>query len=205
MVASMQVTAPEQIGFDPGSDIDVRQVGDSEWMTLRPVVYRGQTETFVVPANFCTDFASVPRPFVWFLPRYGRYTRAAILHDYLCEHVEDGVISRADADGVFRQAMRTLSVPFLRRWIMWGAVRLGALGKPSGRKGWLGQSWRVVPVGLVALPIVLPAAAVIMVTLPVFYLTELIAWLALAVGKRVRQRAGQPTKQVNRPRLSTTL
>ena len=36
-----------------------------------------------VPIHFKTDFASTPR-FLWaFFPPYGKYTEAAVLHDYL--------------------------------------------------------------------------------------------------------------------------
>jgi Protein of unknown function (DUF1353) len=38
--------------------------------------------------------------------------------------VPAGRISRIDADGIFRQSMRELGVPFLRRWIMWAAGRI---------------------------------------------------------------------------------
>jgi hypothetical protein len=48
-----------------------------------------------------------------------------------------------------------------------------------GRKNWWKQAWRVALVTIVALPIVAPAAAVIIVTLPVFYLVELLVWLPL--------------------------
>jgi hypothetical protein len=202
----MQVNNEEEIGFAADSEVEVRQDGDTTWLTLRPLVYRGKRETFEVPVKQGTDFASVPRPFVWFLPRYGRYTKAAILHDYLCRvKVEAGELSRAEADGIFRQAMRTLDVPFLRRWIMWAAVRLGALNSAGGRKGWLRQSWQVLPIAALALPIVLPAATVIVVTIPAFYLVELVVWLALLTGRGVRQQAEQPTKQVNRPALRLKL
>ena len=49
-------------------------------------------------------------------------------------------------------------------------------------------------VTLLALPIVAPAAAVILVTLPVFYLMERVVWIALALTRRVRMRQGQPAK-----------
>ena len=188
----MQVNTEEEIGFAPDSEVEVRQDGDTAWVTLRPLIYHGKRETFEVPIKQGTDFASVPRPFVWFLPRYGRYTKAAILHDYLCRvKVEAGDLSRADADGIFRQAMRTLEVPFLRRWIMWAAVRVAAATTATGRKGWLRHSWQVLPIAALALPIVLPAAAVIVVTMPVFYLVELVVWRALSAGAYRRRQAGQ--------------
>jgi hypothetical protein len=124
-----------QLGFTPGSTVDVRQIDDQDWKVLRALTYYASTEVFEVPVGEHTDFASVPREFVWFIPRYGRYTKAAILHDYLCSKVVPAhTISRIGADGIFRQAMRELGVPFLRRWIMWAAVRLGALTNSAGRE-----------------------------------------------------------------------
>jgi hypothetical protein len=194
--------APRVLGFDPDSTVDVREVNDTSWTTLRALAYQGKVDDFLVPDHEPTDFASVPRVFVWFLPRYGRYTKAAILHDYLCRvAVPDGRISRLEADGIFRQAMRELGVPFLRRWIMWGAVRWGALTKPVGRKNWWKEAWRVALVTIVALPIVAPAAAVIIVTLPVFYLVELLVWLPLKLTHAIRTRRNQPAKRVNTPAL----
>jgi len=148
------------LGFRPGSTVDVRQVDDQDWVTLRSLAYQAKTDDFEVPVNERTDFASVPRVFVWFIPRYGRYTKAAILHDYLCSIAAPaGRISRIEADGIFRQAMRELGVPFLRRWIMWAAVRLGALTNPAGREKWWTEAWRVALIAAVALPVITPAAA----------------------------------------------
>jgi hypothetical protein len=189
-------------GFPPGSTVDVRQVDDQDWETLRVLTYHATKEDFEVPVHDRTDFASVPRVFVWFIPRYGRYTKAAILHDYLCSvAVPAGRISRIDADGIFRQAMRELGVPFLRRWIMWAAVRLGALTTPAGRKKWWTEAWRVALVAGVALPIVAPAAAVIVITLPVFYLVELLVWIPLRVAYGIQEKRRSPAKKVNRPAL----
>src|SRR5262252_3010178 len=175
------------LGFSPGSTVDVRQVDDQNWKTLRALTYHAKTEKFDVPVDERTDFASVPRVFVWFIPRYGRYTKSAILHDYLCSvAVPAGRISRIDADGIFRQSMRELGVPFLRRWIMWAAVRLGALTTPEGRKRWWTEAWRVALVAVVALPVIARAAVVIVLTLPVFYLIELLAWIPLKVTHQIR-------------------
>lgn len=189
-------------GFPPGSTVDVRQIDDQDWETLRALSYHATTENFEVPAHKRTDFASVPRAFVWFIPRYGRYTKAAILHDYLCSiAVPAGRISRIDADGIFRQAMRELGVPFLRRWIMWAAVRLGALTNPAGRTRWWTEAWRVALIAALALPVVAPAAAVIVITLLVFYLVELLAWIPLEAAHQIRERRHRPAKKVNRPAL----
>jgi len=189
-------------GFPHAFPVDVRQVSDQGWETLRTLTYHATTEDFEIPVHEGTDFASVPRIFVWFIPRYGRYTKAAILHDHLCSRVVPvGHISRIDADGIFRQAMRELGVPFLRRWIMWAAVRLGALANPAGRKRWWAEAWRVALIAAIALPVITPAAAVIIITLLIFYLVELLAWIPLLAARQVRERRRRPAKKVNKPEL----
>lgn len=194
--------SPRRCGFAADSTVDVREIDDTNWKTLRALAYCGKVDDFEVPKDQHTDFASVPRAFVWFLPRYGRYTRAAILHDYLWRvEVPAGRVSRIDADGIFLQAMRELGVSFLRRWIMWAAVRWAALTKPDGRHGWWKDAWRVMLVTVVALPILTPAAALIFITLPVFYLLELVTWLPLLATRIVRQRQGRSAKAVNKPAL----
>lgn len=195
-----------RLGFPPGSTVDVRQVSEQGWMTLRELAYRAKAADFAVPQETGTDFASVPREFVWFIPRYGIYTKAAILHDYLCHvAVPAGRISRIDADGIFRQAMRELGVPFLRRWIMWAAVRWGALTKQADRKDWWQEAWRVALVTAIALPIVAPAAAVIALSRLVWYVVEWITWIPLRVTYQIRDQAGRPAKKVNKPTLHLTM
>jgi len=188
------------LGFPRGSTVDVRELEGQDWKTLRALVYHATREDFEVPVGEHTDFASVPRVFVWFIPRYGRYTKAAILHDYLCSVcVPAGRVSRIEADGIFRQAMRELGVPFLRRWIMWAAVRLGALTNPAGREKWWTEACRVALVAAVALPVITPAAAVIVVSLAVFFLVELVIWIPLKAAHGIRVRRHRPAKKVNRP------
>lgn len=82
----------------------------------------------VVPANFVTDFASVPRIFWSLFQPWGRYGKAAVVHDYL---YACGRNSRKFADEMFLKAMKLLGVTKWRRSIMYWAVRLG---------GW--RAWR---------------------------------------------------------------
>lgn len=93
-----------------------------EWEVVEPLVYRGNTETFIVPSGFVTDFASVPRLLWNLVPPYGRYTKAAVLHDYF--YITQA-ISRKDADGLFLRTMKELGVSRPLRKVMWAAVRLG--------------------------------------------------------------------------------
>jgi hypothetical protein len=197
-----------QLGFSPGSTVDVRQVSEQDWLTLRALTYHAKRARFVVPVHVGTDFASVPREFVWFIPRYGIYTKAAILHDYLCRvEVPAGRISRIDADGIFRQAMRELGVPFLRRWIMWAAVRWGALTRQADRRDWWQEAWRVALVTLLALPIIAPAAVVIAMSRVAWYLVEWITLIPLEVTRWIQKQTNpnRPVKRVNKPTLHLTM
>ena len=195
------------MSFTPDSEVRVKELEGSDWELLRLLEYKGNRDRYEVPEGMETDFASVPRVFVWFLPRYGRYTKAAILHDYLWrEAVPTGELTLAEADGIFRRAMWELGVPFLRRWMMWGAVRVGALVKPGGRKGWLRDSWRVIPLLLLALPIVGPPALVILVALAVFYLVELLVYVPQKLfGRKARAPQDPAAKEVNAPALELKL
>src|SRR5712691_12675653 len=189
-----------EMPFDEGTVVDVEEITDKDWRVLTPIRYHGITQTFDVPKGDSTDFASVPRALIWFLPRYGRYTKAAVLHDHLWRKaVPDRELTLPEADAIFRRAMRELGVPFLRRWIMWAAVRLGALTNPAGRKKWWKEAWRVALIAAIALPIVAPAAAVIVITLLVFYLVELLVWIPLEAAYGIRKRRRRPAKKVNRP------
>ncbi|WP_347060175.1 DUF1353 domain-containing protein [Blastococcus sp. HT6-30] len=67
--------------FEVG-DVVVRRLDDHRWTVVEPLVYVGTSDRPVVPAGFVTDFATVPRVGVWPVPRFGRYTAAAILHDW---------------------------------------------------------------------------------------------------------------------------
>jgi len=192
------------VGFSDNSVVVVEQVDDKNWKVRQAFSWTGERDTFDVLVDMPTDFASVPRVFVWFLPRYGRYTKAAILHDHLWRNLAaEGQLEYIDADGAFRRAMRELEVPFLRRWIMWAAVRWGALMKPGGTKRWWRELPRVLLVSIVALPFVLPAALVILVSLAAFLVLEAVLWLPLKATEYLRKRFGKrpaaEVKQVNPP------
>jgi hypothetical protein len=193
------------IGFPDGPAVDVQEIDDREWRVLKSFTYFGQRDHFTVPVDEKTDFASVPRPFVWFIPTYGRYTKAAILHDYLCRLAREGTFNRRDADGLFRQAMRTLGVAFLRRWIMWAAVRWGSLAHREGRQDWGRDALNVIVLTLLVFPILLPAALLIVLTLIVWYVVELLAWAPLAFTRQTRVQQRKPVKRVNQPTLSMRL
>ena len=151
----------------------VRRTSDQLWEVVEPLVYRGRRDTFVVPDGFLTDFASVPRVVVWLIPRFGRYTLAAVLHDWLVtEGLSRRAVSARDADGVFRRVLRELGVPPLLRWLMWCGVRWSALVNPLRRAGWWRDAPRVLALSALAAPIVVPPALVITAALAVYATAE---------------------------------
>jgi Protein of unknown function (DUF1353) len=181
------------MGFE--SDVSVREVDEDTWELAEPLNYVGNRDTFVVPKGFQTDFASVPRAFVWLLPRYGRYTKASILHDYLCVESKAGRFDRDDADGIFRRAMRELGVSFLRRWLMWAAVA-AATQWVRIRSGKGPAPKRLGQVALIGVPSILFFALpflTITVWLFLFWVAELITFLILKPFSK---------KPVNAPKLT---
>lgn len=174
------------MGFIGGGPV-VEELDAKFWRLIEPLTYQGATQTFTVPAGFRTDFASVPRSLVWLIPRYGAYTRAAILHDYLCR---TEAVSRADADGIFRRCLHEFAVSTPRRWMMWAAVRLGSRlrgATPGDFARWL----------VVALPsVVFLTVPVLVVTLALwlFWVVELAFWAVGRLGKRTS--APPPTPQM---------
>lgn len=83
--------------------------------------FEGSGETINVPADFITDFASVPRPLWWIIPQWGSYGNAAVVHDFLYQtHIR----SRKCADEIFLEAMKVCGTSWLCRHIMFLAVRI---------------------------------------------------------------------------------
>jgi uncharacterized protein DUF1353 len=171
------------VPFEPGS-LTVRRVDATTWSLVDELVYRGNRQRFVVPAGFRTDFATVPRVVTWLVPRFGAYTLAAVLHDWLCtEGIHSRVVSAREADGIFRRVMRESGVPVLRRWLMWAGVRWGALADGRRRAGWLASAPGVLAISVVAAPVVVPPAVAILPGLAVYTLAEGLASLVAPPGR----------------------
>lgn len=182
------------MGFE--SELVVRQVADFDWVLVEPLEYRGNEDLFEVPAEFQTNFASVPAVFVWLIPRSGRYTRAAVLHDHLWRTSK---VSLADADGIFRRAMAELKVPFLRRWLMWAGVRVASLVKSRFRDG-PKDIPRVLLLALVPGSLVIVGGLVVFVLLLGFWVVELVVVGILSALRRI-PAARRRVKPTNPPTI----
>ena len=107
-----------------------------------------------------TDLASIPAIVTWLVPRDGRHTPAAVLHDALIGG-RDGVdyiasdgqdVTDRHADYLFREAMSGLGVAWLRKWMMWAAVALRTLVMKIAPDGTQSLNWfRLVPVSILVL------------------------------------------------------
>ncbi|HVH00216.1 MAG TPA: DUF1353 domain-containing protein [Miltoncostaeaceae bacterium] len=193
----MTTTAPRQAPlaarprFD--GDVVVRRCDYVWWRTEQEISYFDGERTWVAPKGTRTDFASVPRLLTWLIPRTGRWDKAAIVHDRLCSHPDEqnGGVTRAKADELFRHMLRHLEVAFLRRWFMWGAVRLTSIfrdppGPPRGR-----QLGLVLLLLLAALPVAIAPVVAIMAGLLVFFALEWLTYPLLALAHRLRGRPGK--------------
>ncbi|MBB3082204.1 DUF1353 domain-containing protein [Geodermatophilus sabuli] len=166
-------------------DLVVRRVDAQTWAVVHPLVYRGDRDRFVVPAGFRTDFATVPRLVTWLVPRFGAFTLAAVLHDWLCtEGITSGVVTSRQADGLFRRVLRESGVPVLRRWLMWTGVRWGALADPVRRPGWPASAAGVLAISVLAAPLVVPPAVVILPGLLVYAAAEWVVGRCVPAGGR---------------------
>lgn len=82
---------------------------------LRPLVYRTAAgNRITVPKNFVCDKTSS------LLKRRGDHDIAAVVHDWL---YASGMVSRRQADAIYREAMDSLGVNPVTRWTYWTAVR----------------------------------------------------------------------------------
>jgi hypothetical protein len=108
---------------------DMEKKGRTLAVVTRPYAFEHpilKDQRIEIPEGFVTDFASIPR-FLWFMvPPFGRHAPAAVIHDFLYASGQSG--ARKYADFLFREAMKELGVPLLRRSMMYMAVRLGGQG-----------------------------------------------------------------------------
>jgi len=84
-----------------------------------------------VPEGYVTDFASIPGFVQWLIQPFGRHSEAAVIHDWLYTLGTPGdAKGRKIADRTFRRALKLVGVGWVRRSLMYRAVRLG------GRSGY---------------------------------------------------------------------
>lgn len=82
-----------------------------------------------VPAGFITDFASIPKVAWSYAGPMGKYTYAAVIHDYY--YVKGGHLlapTKKDADKLFFNMIRTLGIRWSKAKVMYYSVRMFGRG-----------------------------------------------------------------------------
>ena len=113
------------------SDLVICQLDDGKtWEVRTPFDYDiGAVggDKISVPSGFKTDLGSVPQIFWNVIPPIGKPLRGYILHDWLYANQD---MTRAIADAVLLEAMEVAGVGWLKRTVIYMAVRCG------GWKAW---------------------------------------------------------------------
>lgn len=109
------------------SDLVFRDNDGLPYTLVSPLIFDSDVlkQTLIVPSGFQTDLASIPRGLWNILPKSGRYDRAAVVHDFL---YQTGGCTRAEADGVLKEAMQTLKVSGWQIAMIYLGVRIGGGG-----------------------------------------------------------------------------
>jgi hypothetical protein len=152
---------------DKDADVVLRQLDATRFVLAEGFHYSNGYKEWTVPAGEPTDLASVPSSLTWLVARYGRHSLPALLHDHLVDdHMKPE--DREDADTIFRNAMQEMKVPFVRRWLIWGAVSIATTFKRSLAWKLLAGAWiafYAIAAGAIAIgALSLPAAAAVLVS-----------------------------------------
>lgn len=119
--------APLQFHLVPGRELLVELDA--------PLIYESKAGLrYTVPLGFWCDLASVPKILRSFATDWYRTARAGVLHDLLYRWPELFGMSRRQADGMYREALRADDVGRFRARLQWLGLRAG---------GWVAwRKWR---------------------------------------------------------------
>lgn len=110
------------------SDLVVKSYDETRWQLTRDFQFyfdEGDKRlTIIVKEGFITDFASVPRALWSIFPPTGKYTKAAVLHDFLYYDASNLNLTRKQCDRMFLKGMEVLGVRKWVRNIIYRAVRI---------------------------------------------------------------------------------
>ncbi len=76
-------------GFDGPVNVTLDVGGASVSMAEERTYTAKQGDSWVIPKGFRTDFATIPTVLSWAIAKLGLWTLAAIVHDLLCEGLND--------------------------------------------------------------------------------------------------------------------
>lgn len=88
--------------------------------TSAPAPASAAAGLITVPAGFVTDLASIPQLFWNLLPPFGKYTEAAVVHDWL---YRNHLYPRPVCDAILLEAMQLCGVNWFQRQLIYRNVR----------------------------------------------------------------------------------
>lgn len=134
MVAPGQFNAtfPNPLVIRAWSPVELDRGGyNTQQYTLQePFVFAGPLGSFIVPAGFQTDFASIPRAAFWWMdPEDPAILFASIAHDWAYANSgrvsETLTLTRAQADECLDYGMKVAGARWDQRKVVLAAVRIG--------------------------------------------------------------------------------
>lgn len=104
--------------------LNLQDIDGMHWLLLTPLIYKASSKLlYCVQAGFLTDLASIPRGLWNVLPKTGKWDKAGVLHDWLYQF--PGKLTRAEVDGLLREACQACGVGPVSRYLIWNGVRAG--------------------------------------------------------------------------------
>jgi hypothetical protein len=106
-----------------------RVIGKNQNQLESDLIYASDSgELYVVPANFVTDWASIPRVFWLVCSPLDEARLAGTLHDWLYSLKGEAPynLSRKECDDLFKEALKydIPPSPYWRRVVMWACLRI---------------------------------------------------------------------------------
>ena len=112
------------------TNLDLRVLDEpGQFLTLNTFTFISKLLTYVTPAGFRTDIASIPAPLRPFFSRTGRNRKPAVMHDHMyhCQFQ-----TRKICDLLFRDMLIVQGVPSWKANLYYAGVRAG---------GWTRGCW----------------------------------------------------------------
>ena len=129
------------------SSLSCTQITDKVWRINLPLIYQSDLikEEIVVPSGFCCDFESVPRIPLIYACLGHTSQRGGTVHDYLYRRDCEPMVTRAQADAIYREISVISAVQYIlqsgkeptaiqmariysQAWSKWLGVRIGGAG-----------------------------------------------------------------------------
>ena len=129
---STTLLPPNSLGLNLVPFPALVQADGDRWVLLADFSYTKDDGTvYTAPIGMVTDLASIPRPLWNIMPPFGKYTGAAVIHDYL---YQTQIVPKAEADHVLAEAMDCAGVPHHERMAIYDGVKFG------GQAAWDGHT-----------------------------------------------------------------